>query len=177
MTTSNKAATRWGELHVRGVRRDPPDAETIATVLIELARQQTADHPSAYNDPAAINDKSSPLPPMSADRLPPRRARRLDQDQVRVLIQGYIAGATTYELGDRFGIDHRTVGAILHRHNIPMRRRGLSPGHVDEAIDLYNRGWSLVRVARNLAVDPVTVLNRLRERGVRTRDTHGRARS
>lgn len=112
---------------MRGVRRDPPDAETIATVLIELARQQTADHPSAYDDPAAINDKSSPLPPMSADRLPPRRARRLDQDQVRVLIQGYIAGATTYELGDRFGIDHRTVSAILHRHNIPMRRRGLSP--------------------------------------------------
>ncbi|MFQ6331519.1 hypothetical protein ACLMAL_36100 (plasmid) [Nocardia sp. CWNU-33] len=58
-----------------------------------------------------------------------------------------------------------------------MRRRGLSPEQVDEAIDLYSLGWSLAQVARHLAVDPVTVLSRLRERGVRTRDTHGRTRS
>ncbi|MFQ6228618.1 helix-turn-helix domain-containing protein [Nocardia sp. NPDC002869] len=57
-----------------------------------------------------------------------------------------------------------------------MRRRGLSPEQVDQAIDLYKRGWSLAKVARHLAVDPTTVLNRLRERGVRTRDTHGRTR-
>jgi len=50
----------------------------------------------------------------------------------------------------------------------------VSPGQVDEAIDLYNSGWSLARVGEHLAVDPTTVLNRLRERGVRTRDTHGR---
>ncbi|WP_442800053.1 helix-turn-helix domain-containing protein [Nocardia sp. NBC_01730] len=93
------------------------------------------------------------------------------------MIQDYVAGWTTSELGDRFGIDRRTVSAILHRHNIPTRRRGLSLSQVDEAVNLYNLGWSLARVARHLTVDPATVLNRLRERGVRTRDTHGRTRS
>jgi hypothetical protein len=85
--------------------------------------------------------------------------------------------ATTYELGDRFDIDRRTVSAILHQHDVPMRRRGLSPSQVDEAIHLYRLGWSLARVGEHLGVDPTTVLNRLQERGVRTRDTHGRARS
>jgi hypothetical protein len=65
--------------------------------------------------------------PASADRPKPGRARQLDANQVQELIQGYTAGATTYELGARFGIDRRTVSAILHRHGVDMRRRGLSP--------------------------------------------------
>jgi hypothetical protein len=32
-----------------------------------------------------------------------------------------------YELGARFGVERRTVSNILHRHDVPMRRRGLSP--------------------------------------------------
>jgi len=51
-----------------------------------------------------------------------------------------------YELGARFGIDRRTVSNILHRHGVPMRRRGLSPDQVDDAIHLYHLGWSLTRV-------------------------------
>ncbi|RDI52728.1 hypothetical protein DFR68_103112 [Nocardia mexicana] len=94
-----------------------------------------------------------------------------------MLVRDYVAGATTSELGDRFGVDRRTVSAILHRHDVPMRRRGLSADQIDEAIRLYGLGWSLARVGRHLAVDSTTVLNRLRERGVRTRDTHGRTRS
>ncbi|MDQ3764923.1 MAG: hypothetical protein M3460_26450 [Actinomycetota bacterium] len=120
-------------------------------------------------DPAA-------LAPPSADRPKPGRARQLDANQVQALIQGYTTGATTYEPGARFGIDRRTVSAILHRHDVDMHRRGLSPGQVDDAIHLYEAGWPLARVGEHLRVDPTTVLNRLRERGIPTRDTHGRPR-
>ena len=81
-----------------------------------------------------------------------------------------------YELGDRFGIERRTVSNILHRHSVPMRRRGLSPDQVDHAIHLYNLGWSLARVGDHLGVNHTTVLNKLRERGIPTRDSHGRPR-
>jgi hypothetical protein len=106
----------------------------------------------------------------------PRRARQLGTDQIQQLIAGYKSGSTVYELGDRFGIERRTVSSILHRHGEPMRRRGLSPEQVDDAIHLYNLGWSLARVGQHLDVDHTTVLNKLRERGVPTRDTHGRPR-
>jgi hypothetical protein len=121
-----------------------------------------------------LPDPTTPAPP-SIDRPKPGRARQLDANQVQALIQGYTTGATTYELGARFGINRRTVSAILHRHGVDMRRRGLSPGQVDDAIRLYI-GWSLARIGEHLGVDPTTVLNRLRERGIPTRDTHGRPR-
>jgi hypothetical protein len=57
-----------------------------------------------------------------------------------------------------------------------MRRRGLSPERVDDAIRYYEAGWSLARIGEHLSVDPTTVLNWLRERRVRTRDGHGRPR-
>jgi len=112
---------------------------------------------------------------MKRDR--PRRARQLDADQVEELIAGYRSGATVYELGDRFGIERRTVSAILRRHGVPMRRRGLSPEQVDHAIHLYKLGWSLARVGDHFGVHHTTVLNKLRERGISTRDTHGRPRA
>ncbi len=82
-----------------------------------------------------------------------------------------------YELGDRFGIERRAVSDILRRHRVPMRRRGLTSEQVDEAIRLYEMGWSLARVGRHLSVDGTTVLNRLRERGISTRDSQGRPRA
>ncbi|MFI6774233.1 hypothetical protein [Nocardia sp. NPDC050412] len=176
MTTPINTVTRWGELAVRGVRHDPPDAGKIAKVLVELAREQMADKPRRRDDRSAIGGESSPLPPLVAHQSTPRRARQLDQDHVQMLIHDYVAGATTYELSNRFGVDRRTISAILHRHDVPMRRRGLSPDQTDEAIRLYRLGWSLARVGKHFAVDPTTMLNRLRQRGVRTRDTHGRSR-
>lgn len=66
--------------------------------------------------------------------------------QVRQLIVGYEDGATVYELGDRFGINRRTAAALLHRKGVEMRRRGLSPEQVDEAVSLYRAGQSLARI-------------------------------
>jgi len=119
-------------------------------------------------------DTPAPLP---ADRPTPGRVRQLDADQVQELIVGYRGGATVYELGDRFGIERRTVSRILGRHGVLMRRRGLSPEQVDDAVHLYGLGWSLARVGRHLTVEHSTVLAKLRERGVPTRDTHGRPRA
>jgi hypothetical protein len=122
-----------------------------------------------------LPDPTTPAPP-PLDRPKPRRARQLDAEQIQDLIAGYQAGATVYELGDRFGIDRRTVSAILRRHGMDMRQRGLSPSQIDDAIHLYNFGWALARVGEHLRVDPTTVLNQLRKRGIPTRDTHGRPR-
>lgn len=118
----------------------------------------------------------APVKP-SPDRTRPSRARQLDDDQTKLLTEGYQAGATVYELGDQFGISRQTVGKLLKRHGVTMRRQGLTPEQIDEAERLYEAGWSLARLGEQMSVDPTTVLNRLRARGVRTRDSHGRTRA
>jgi hypothetical protein len=47
-----------------------------------------------------------------------------------------------------------------------MRRRDLSSNQADDAIHLYEAGWSLARIGEHRSVDPTTVLNRLREHGI-----------
>lgn len=111
-----------------------------------------------------------------SDRRTPRRARQLDEEQVRQLIREYMAGATVYELGERFGISRQTVSRHLHRHEVPMRMQGLSPEQIDEAVRLYEAGWSLARIGTRMGVDAGTVHARLREREVRMRDAQGRER-
>ncbi|WP_210717719.1 sigma factor-like helix-turn-helix DNA-binding protein [Amycolatopsis acididurans] len=103
-------------------------------------------------------------------------ARQLDDDQVQELIEGYTSGATVYELGDQFGIERRTVSAILHRHGVPMRRRGLSEEQADDAARLYYQGWSLARIGDRMGVAAGTVRQRLHECGVPIRDTQGQPR-
>jgi len=96
---------------------------------------------------------------------------------VQQLIEGYRSGSTVYELGDQFGIERRTVSAILHRRGVPMRRRGLSEEQIDDAVRLYNQGWSLARIAARMDVAAGTVRQRLHERGVTMRDNQGQLRA
>lgn len=115
--------------------------------------------------------------PTPARRDRPRRARQLGDNQIQQLIVGYQSGSTVYELAEVFGIERRTVSAILHRHRVPMRRQGLTDDQVHDAARLYHQGWSLTRIGNRMGVAADTVRKRLLERGVTMRDTHGRPRS
>lgn len=103
--------------------------------------------------------------------------RHLNNIQVQNLIASYEAGATVYELGERFGIERKAVSRILHHHQVPMRRRGLTTEQAGEAIHLYGIGWPLARVGKHLGVDGTTVRHKLHERGIPTRDPQGRPRT
>lgn len=78
-----------------------------------------------------------------------------------------------YELGRRFNIHRTTVSGILHRHGVTMRGTGLTPEQIDEAVKLYEDGWSLARIGKHLGVNDMTVRSRLLERGVKLRPRPG----
>jgi len=136
----------------------PDQLRELKALLRELPRPGT---PAVRRKPAQLAD----------------RVKKLTTEQVEELIKDYGAGATVYELGEKFGTSRQTVGKILKRHGVTMRRQGLSLEQVDEAVRLYESGWSLARIGDKYQVNPTTVMNRLRERGVRMRDTSGRERS
>ncbi|MBF6252769.1 helix-turn-helix transcriptional regulator [Nocardia farcinica] len=103
-----------------------------------------------------------------------KRMRRLSEEERTSLAEDYRSGMTVYELAAKFGIDRRTVSKHLKRMGVEMRRQGLSEEQIDEAVRLYvEQRWSLVRIGEKLEVDHGTVWNRLRERGIRMRDTQG----
>jgi hypothetical protein len=90
---------------------------------------------------------------------PQKRVRSADLD---ALVAGYLAGRTVYELGSEFGVNRRTVSALLHRQGVVMRRQGLSPKQVKEAARLRDQRWSLARIGNRYGVVAGTVLRALR---------------
>jgi hypothetical protein len=104
-------------------------------------------------------------------------ARRLTEDEVAALTEGYQEGATVYDLAARFKIHRTTVSGHLHRRGVEMRRKGLDQDRIDQAAVLYTQGWPLARSGRKFAVDDGTVWLALQARGVRMRDTQGRERT
>lgn len=123
----------------------------------------------------AAHDGRDGTPPPGLTSAPPKRIRRLSEEERTSLAQDYRSGMTVYELATKFGIDRSTVSSHLKRMGVEMRRQGLSADQIEEAVRLYaEQRWSLVRIAEKFGVDHGTVWNRLRERGVRMRDTQGR---
>jgi AraC-like DNA-binding protein len=106
-----------------------------------------------------------------------RTFRHLRDNEVDQLVAKYEAGATVLELGELLGISRQTVGNYLRQRGIDTRPRGLAPEDVGAAAVLYQRGWSLARIADRFDTSPNTVRSRFKEVGITMRDTHGRERS
>ena len=123
------------------------------------------------------------LPDMAASVAPreprpaPRTAKRLNDEQVKELIQAYTDGATFNQLSDRFGISRDTVGAILKRNGVDTHRRFVSEEVAREAARLYEQGMSLACVSKQLDVSYSTLRKKLLKRGVKMRGLNGKAQS
>ena len=123
---------------------------------------------------ALLRELPTPTTPLPQRRKPakkPGTAKRLKPHEVDELIAAYQAGTNVYKLGNRFSITRQTVSAILKRHGVQIRKRGLSEEEIDEAVQLYGQGWSLTRIGQHFGVDSRTVRSRLLEHGVRAGDS------
>ena len=102
----------------------------------------------------------------AADRAQRGSAARLPPARIAALVDGYQAGATVYELADRFGIHRTSVSANLHRAGVPMRRQGMGEQQKTLAVVLYNQGWSIAHLSDRFDVDPTTVRRALHAQGI-----------
>jgi hypothetical protein len=57
---------------------------------------------------------------------PSKLSQRLSAETVSEIIAAYQAGATTREVGARFGLAHSSVNKLLKNHGVTARRRGPS---------------------------------------------------
>jgi lambda repressor-like predicted transcriptional regulator len=85
--------------------------------------------------------------------------------EVDVLVTGYRSGQAMTELARQFGIERRTVAALLDRARVP-RRHELTAERLKDAAELYDAGWSAAKLGEHFGVSPDTMLRRLRSSGV-----------
>jgi DNA-directed RNA polymerase specialized sigma24 family protein len=72
-------------------------------------------------------------------------------------------------LADRFGLHRTTVAAQLRRAGVKLRRQGVPDDQVQDAIHLYDRGWSCRRLAAHYGCNDETVRQTLKRAGVTLR--------
>jgi len=88
----------------------------------------------------------------------------LSAGQIDELVALYVQGMTLPELGERFGVHHRTATAHLVRRTVPQRTRGLADEHVPEARNLYESGMTLTEIGLHLESARVQPVGRYRPR-------------
>jgi hypothetical protein len=64
----------------------------------------------------------APLP--RANCQPYKLSQRLSEETVEAILDVYRAGATTREVGERFGLAHSSVNKLLRQHGVQARQRG-----------------------------------------------------
>jgi len=97
--------------------------------------------------------------------------RRLNGEEVSVLVQGYRGGLAVYELAAGFGIHRDTVSGVRQREGVRTRRRPLSPSQIERARTLSKGGWSPARIGAEAGCDPSTVWRTLAKIGDRLHRT------
>lgn len=88
--------------------------------------------------------------------------RKLTPKQTEDLITDYEAGATMVELAMSYGITRQTVGIILRRESVLLRKSGMSDAQAALAIELRGRGMSWAEVGEQLGIHGTTAWRRLR---------------
>lgn len=101
-------------------------------------------------------------------------ADRLSPETVAWIVAEYQRGTPSTELARTVGAGKAGILAILHEHGVKLRLRPMTEKEVAEAIRLYQQGWSLARVGKQLGRDHSAIRDALERAGVPRRDTHGR---
>jgi DNA-binding NarL/FixJ family response regulator len=140
---------------------------------LELTGQLSKQHQQIQNLLNGVKAQVTSYPTRVAPDSGNRRAVRLSRQRQSELVERYRAGALQRELAEAYGVNRKTVSAVLRRHGA-LRRTTLDDSQVDEIVQRYLAGESLATIGKALNVDHATVRNYLVRRDVPRRDTHGR---
>lgn len=106
-----------------------------------------------------------PAPPFAQRQ----HQRRLDPDEVAQLVAEYEAGDDMTVLAKTWSLHRTTVALHLQRAGVALRRQGLNPTQIDQAVRLYAEGWSCLRLGERFGCSAETVRQELKRHGVRLR--------
>lgn len=112
--------------------------------------------------------------PLPRPEYQPRKlAQRLSNETTTAILAAYRAGATTREVGERFGLAHSSINKLLKQHGVTARRRSPSRHELRQAIELYEAGLSTRIIGERLGFGASTILRALTKAKVQLRTERG----
>jgi hypothetical protein len=102
--------------------------------------------------------------------------RRLGPDIIAQLVADYEAGLPTTALTTTYGLSKGSVLQLLRQNGVEVRHQSLTPDQLQEAVGLYEQGWSLAKVGAHFARDASFIHVTFKREGIPRRDSHGRLR-
>jgi DNA-binding CsgD family transcriptional regulator len=109
------------------------------------------------------------VPPAQQPTPRPQRQLRASSELISQMVAEYRAGATTYQLADRHGLNRNTVAKHLRAAGLRLRVDGLTPDQAVEACRLYETGLSLAAVGERFGVTANPIAAALQQAGVNRR--------
>lgn len=132
-----------------------------ARSVSDVSRHHKVDVLGRYSnrrDLGRVLDRLAGLPTVVRDQ-PVLRARQrfVDEEMEDALVAEYAAGASTYELGRRFGLPRQRVSEVLLKRGVEPRYRVVADDMVAETREMRNVGFSQSAIAEHFGVARSTV--------------------
>ncbi len=122
----------------------------------------------------SIKRTSDARAPKPSTPLLKKTCPRVTEKKAALIVEGYTAGKTVYELADEYRINRVTVSEVLKRQGVKLRRQPPTEEQIRQMARLYESGLSLKKVGDRLGFNATTVRANLLKAGVGMRDSHGR---
>jgi len=164
----------------RGVRRiwDGSRGESgsrVTTLLSGEWRLPTRTRTIATKPGPGVTSSHSSRPATNAYSGKPRQPqKRLSAEELTGFRADYLSGLEILTLAERYGINRDTAICLARRHALPRRRVPMSSTEIEQAIQLYQSGLSLAKVATHFPCNPSTIWRAFKRLNVPMRDPQGR---
>jgi hypothetical protein len=114
-------------------------------------------------------DRAPQAPLPRTNHQPHKLSQRLSDETVIAILAAYQDGATTREVGERFGLAHSSVNKLLKQQGVIARRRSPTPEEVQRAVQLYEARYGTQAIAEQLGFGTSTIRRALVNAGIRLR--------
>ena len=96
--------------------------------------------------------------------------KRLNDEEIQLLVTGYQSGKSTYQLAHEFGCHRITVSNILKRHGVLVSKaKSQKKLDIPDVIAMYGQDHTTQAIADKYDVDRQVVANCLKSHGIKLR--------
>jgi len=96
--------------------------------------------------------------------------KRLNEEEIKLLIDGYKEGKSTYALALQFGCHRSTVSNILKRYGIAVSKcKAQKKLNAADVAAMYENMHTSAEIAERYKVNPQAIIHCLRNQGIKTR--------